>query len=142
MLVEPVLLCSFARRILDDGGGAMRGDPVIAIQLLVYILSAWSIYAILASWARKGGMLRPMVASMILIAWLATVPYGLLFPLVRLSHQIYMICPSFGGWDNGFAFVIWLGMLLSYPVGLLVGIWGVRRFFKTKSDDEAVEHVN
>ena len=146
MLVEPVLLCSFARRIfiLDDGGGMVRGDTLIAIPLLVYIVSAWGVYAILTSWLRTGRILRPKVASMILLAWLVVAPYGLRFLLAPLVNQVFMACPALQTrhWGMGLGLGLWLGMMLSYPVGLLVGIWGVRCFFKTKSDDEAVEHAH
>ena len=119
----------------------MRIEPIIAIQLLVFLGPAWGFYRMsMSRICRVGG--SPWLASVILVTWLVVAPYGLLYLLGPLINWIFMTYPALqaGAWDVGLALALWLGIVLSYLLGIVIGVLGVTKFFWANPSKEN-EHV-
>lgn len=108
----------------------MRIEPIIAIQLLVFLGPAWGFYRISMSRICHGGG-SPWLASLIFASWLVVAPYGLLYLFRPLINWVFMTYPALqdGAWDVGLALALWAGMILSYLVGIVLGLLGITKFF-------------
>jgi len=115
----------------------MRMEPIVAIQMLVFLGLTWSVYRVLAKRVRVAGM-RRWLAGVIFVSWLAVAPYGLLYFLVPLANSIFLFYPALqsGAWDVGLALALWLGMALTYGLSVIVGAWGVRNLIRMNAGRE------
>lgn len=115
----------------------MRVEPIIAVQLLVFLGLTWLVYRLLARRVRVAGM-RCWQACLIFVSWLAVAPYGLLKLFVPLANRLFLIYPALqsGAWDVGLAFALWLGMALAYALGVIVGVWGIRNLIRMNAGRE------
>lgn len=108
----------------------MRIEPIIALQVLLFLVPAWVFYLVSISRIRHFGG-SPGLASLILVGWLLVAPFGLLNLLGPMINRIFMSYPALqvGAWDAGLALALWLGMALSYLLGIVFGVPCVTKFF-------------
>ena len=119
----------------------MRVEPIIAVQLAVFLGMNWAILGWLTQRVRRATT-RPSLATLIYLIWLVIAPFGLLYLFVPLTMWLFKTYPALqsAAWDVGLVVALSLGVVLSYLLAVVIGIWAIRRFFRVAPNKE-FDHV-
>jgi len=109
----------------------MYTGTIALVADLIFIGLAVALYCVLIK-AISIKSLGPFTASIILLLYIASVPFIFMLCSLFFADYIYTTYPSLRvpSWDVGMVFVFYFNMYLSYGVGVLISLIALWKFFR------------
>ena len=121
----------------------MVNNLIALATVLTFIGLVSVLYNVLVS-AVSRKALKPFIACIILWPSIALAPKLILWLAIPVGNFVYVTFPSLkvAAWDVGLALTLWIGMYVSYAIGVIVALGAPFTFFEKAHQNKAVNNIN